>query len=166
VTAGRGLRLAGGLASVTLLAAAARADAPVDEYGLFDMNTETIQDLRTGLTWQRYGPGQTFGLYAAAAYCQGLSLTTPSGLPSGWRVPSYKELLTLVDEYPHEEYENAGLSSKAIDGNAFPGTASAPYWSSSTFPGSSYAYAVDFTDGVALKQDPGSSSNVRCVHDP
>ena len=168
MTAGRRLRTFGTFMGLALVATVAQADAPIDQYGLFDSNAEAIQDLWTGLTWQRYGPTQTFGFDAALAYCESLSLTTPTGPATGWRVPSYKELLTLVDEAPHAEYGNGMLVLTAIDSHAFPGTASAPYWSSSAFTSlgpAYYAYAVNFQDGVALKTPQSTPLNVRCVHD-
>jgi hypothetical protein len=102
---------------------------------------------------------------AAASYCQALSL---DGYASGWRVPSYKELLTLVDERPHLEYESGGDVPKAIDLNAFPGTptAAGPYWTSSTQPATGGAYTVSFVDGTSGLTIKATPLYVRCVHDP
>jgi hypothetical protein len=100
----------------------------------------------------------------AAAYCSSLSLGGVS-----WRVPSYKELLTLVDENPHFEYSNGDLVLHAIDANAFLGTAvDQPYWTSSTFPDpqhpSASAYAVYFSDGRAEQWFfTQNNIHVRCV---
>jgi hypothetical protein len=151
-----------------VLAATARADAPGDQYGLFDSSAQTIQDARTGLIWQRNAPTQALGFYDAATYCAALSLSTPSGgAQSGWRVPSYKELLTLVDETPHTEYVDYGLIEVWIDANAFPETAvTLEYWTSSMYLGNSlYAYTVDFGDGYGDRQYTVATLYVRCVHD-
>jgi hypothetical protein len=161
----RWLRATLGASAVLVLATLARADAPMDQYNLFNLNSDVIQDLQTGLYWQRYPPATAVDFNGAAATCAALSLDT---FASGWRVPSYKELLTLVDESPHVEYDNGMLVQKFIDGNAFPGAAvtSASYWTSSAYPPApaSEGYAVDFHSGEPAGQDMTSSQYVRCVH--
>ena len=153
-------------ATVALVATVslARADAPPDQYGLFNSGTVTIYDNYTKLTWQRVAPAATYSFVAAATYCQGLSLDSYTG----WRVPSYKELLTLVDENPHDEYENGALIPHAVDPNAFPQTAvENPYWTSSVVPASgspNYGYAVSFGDGTGQQQLLTQQLYVRCVH--
>src|ERR1700722_7009203 len=124
-----------GASAILVLVTLARADAPFDQYNLFNLNSDVIQDQQTGLYWQRYPPTNGVNFDGAALYCGQLSLDT---FASGWRVPSYKELLTLVDESPHVEYENGTVVEKYIDGNAFPGTEvlSSSYWTSSAYPGS------------------------------
>lgn len=157
------------LAAATLLASVARADAPGGangQYGYFDQSDTTITDNYTGLTWQRYPAPTTFTFDEAAVYCQGLSL---GGFASGWRAPSYKELLTLVDERPHLDYSSGAPQQKAIDRDAFPGVAcpvDAPYWTSSPYAGGTpKAYAVEFSDGTASSEDVKFPLHVRCVHD-
>lgn len=165
MTPRRALRAAVGLAGVVTLASVARADAPSDQYGLFDMNDVTIHDVWTGLTWERYPPPSTFGFGEAAAYCQGLSL---GSFASGWRVPSYKELLTLVDERPHLDYASGAPEQKAIDPSAFSGIAcpAGDYWTSSYYGGgTAKGYAVDFGDGTASSEYVMTPLYVRCVHD-
>jgi hypothetical protein len=151
------------------LASEARADAPVGQYAVFDQHDPVISDLGTRLHWQR-GFAQVTDYWGALAYCQGLSL--PS-YPSGWRVPSYKELLTLVDEQPHTEFWTGVPTQVAVDRNAFGanpsfgGTPGAPFWSSSLSPATSSvarAYIVNFSDG-AVSADPLLTPTyfVRCV---
>ena len=146
-----------------LFASAASADAPPSQYGLFDMSNLVIADMKTGLTWQRYPSPTLFTFADAASTCAALSLDGPSL----WRVPSYKELLTLVDEAPHPEYENLGVVWKAIDAHAFPGTAvDGVYWTSSpsaALAGS--AFMVNFRTGEGAAYDAGFKVYVRCVHD-
>ena len=166
-------RRALGACSVVSLAAGARADAPPNgtdpQYGLFDGTTVVITDQHTGLHWQRTLPAQQSLTFAQAAdYCASLSLV----YPTPWRVPSYKELLTIVDEAPHPEYEAPIVVWKAIDPDAFPHTAVGEgYWSSSIAPFSStpqnsaQAYMVNFNTGQALAFPQFSSGAVRCVHD-
>jgi Protein of unknown function (DUF1566) len=151
------------------LASLARADtdAPPDQYNLFNLNSEVIQDEWTLLVWQRLAPSTPTTLYDAEVYCSTLMLPTGTGASTGWRVPSYKELMTIVDETPHVEYEGGQLITKWIDGDAFPQATVTPgYWTSSMFPGEpGYAYTVDFHSGIPLQQDATSPSGlVRCVH--
>jgi hypothetical protein len=152
-------------AAAVALSSLARADAPPDQYDLFNVNSDVIQDLYTDLYWQRYASSTPVPWARSFAVCESLSL---GKYPNGWRVPSYKELLTLVDEAPHTEYESGALVQKAIDPNAFPGTTvDTPYWTSS-MPASqpTNAYAVNFHTGVPQLQDALTSFYVRCVHDP
>lgn len=152
-------------AGVVALASIARADfAPSDQYGLFNLNNDVISDQQTGLHWQRYASATTVTWAGTFGLCSSLSLDTYT---TGWRVPSYKELLTLVDETPNTEYEGGGLEEKAIDTNAFPRTAiDYYYWSSSTLSGQTgTGYAVDFHTGVPILLDALKSGYVRCVHD-
>ncbi|MGD0528168.1 MAG: DUF1566 domain-containing protein [Polyangiaceae bacterium] len=161
------LRAALAASTVVALATLARADAPSDQYNLFNLNSDMIQDLRTGLYWQRYPLATTVSLADAETACQALSLDQ---FASGWRVPSYKELLTLVDEAPHYEYPSGAPVLKWIDGNAFPGDLAAPvlaasYWTSSAYPlQPGYAYTVNFNDGTSHSQAVPSTQYVRCVH--
>jgi hypothetical protein len=97
---------------------------PSDRYTL-DAASVTVTDNRTGLTWQRSVDPVRYTWDQAKSYCQGLLLAA-----GGWRLPTYKELLTLVDP------TNVTLS---IDAGAFPGTPAGPpedaFWSSSPSAG-------------------------------
>lgn len=80
-----------------------RADAPPSRY-VIDM--ETVADTRTGLVWQRQvEPAPNYA--EPTAYCRGLTIAG-----GGWRAPSTKELLTLVDPTRYDP---------ALDPTAFPG---------------------------------------------
>lgn len=148
--------------AVVAVVSMARADAPPGQYGLFGSTDQTITDNKTLLVWQRYAPGGMVSFQNAATYCQGL----PPDAGHTWRVPSYKELLTLVDENPHVEYENGALVPHAIDPNAFPQTdVQVPYWTSSLYPGNQgSAYYVDFEDGQTGSNSLSTAYHVRCVH--
>lgn len=151
-------------AGVLALASLARADAPPDQYGLFNATDTVIVDTQTGLTWQRYPPSVTTSFQGAATYCATLSL---GQFATGWRVPSYKELLTLVNETPDwQYYEVGGWVPVYVDANAFPQTQPSPYWSSSLYPGSQddSAYCVDFSSGAGSANLQSSGYYVRCVH--
>lgn len=159
----RWLRGSFAAAGVLALASLARADAPPDQYGLFNATDTVIVDAQTGLTWQRYPTGQQMSFQGAATYCATLSLGTYA---TGWRVPSYKELLTLVNETPDwQYYEATGWQPVSIDANAFPQTAPSGYWTSSIYLGTSgYAYDVDFSSGFGQASSQQTPYDVRCVH--
>jgi hypothetical protein len=159
------LRLAAPGLVVVTIAVLARAEAPPDQYDAFNRADTVITDAKTLLGWQRTVTTLT-DFPGAVAACNGLSLGT---LAAGWRLPSYKELLTLVDEYPHTEYPTGGPQLIAIDGHAFPETPVTPtpfYWTSSVVPGGGSAFAVEFVRGNGHVQSMSSMLYVRCVHDP
>ena len=78
------------------------ADAPIggsdQQYENFDSGNKVIIDRFTKLAWDRpsdpYPAPTSFD--AAKAYCE---------TQRSMRLPSLKELLTLVDEEPHDEYD-------------------------------------------------------------
>ena len=89
----------------------ASADAPPGQYSIFSPTTQTIYDSQTRLRWQRFIT-DTPKLQSDAA---GLCANSPS-LQSG-RLPTYRELLTLVDEDGHGEWDptaDAGAGATSI----------------------------------------------------
>ena len=117
----------------------------------FELGTELVRDSRSGLTWQRGVSPERLSAAAADAYCQGLRL----GNESGFRLPSMKELQTLVDERRLDP---------AIDGDAFPSTPSEQFWTSSRWAdGADQAWFVLFYDGYALYTDASTEYRARCV---
>ena len=68
---------------------------------------DIVTDRGTGLTWQRRPGTETYGFSEAQAYCSALTLEG-----TGWRLPSMKELQTIVDE---------SRSDPALDPEIFPG---------------------------------------------
>jgi Protein of unknown function (DUF1566) len=141
-----------GAAAAVVLAAVVRADAPPDQYGPFDQATPTITDRFTNLVWDRYVSG-------AVTFPQATLLC---GAPK--RLPTVKELLTLVDEVPHLEYDDASgtLVPKAIDANAFPGTPAALFWTAST-TATGQVFLVDFSSGKTGTFGAGNTAYYRCV---
>ncbi|WP_162274103.1 DUF1566 domain-containing protein [Leptospira tipperaryensis] len=130
----------------------------------------TVVDQKSGLVWQRCasGLGSAADSYtdcsvgtanvlfwdAALNYCNTLNL----GGVGGWRLPSVKELVSLVDY--------TRTSSPFINQTFFPNSADY-YWTSTTHPSGSYkntAYQVIFTSGTYDTFDKATSSvRVRCV---
>lgn len=76
-----------------LVGVSARADAPPGRYKL-DATGATVLDVKTGLVWQRTQSDKVYPALEPGAYCVSLSL---GGFKSGWRVPTKKELESVVD---------------------------------------------------------------------
>jgi hypothetical protein len=134
---------------VVLVATIARADAPPGHY--MSPAPGTVLDTGTGLTWQRDVDATLYTWADAGTYCAALSLEG-----GGWRVPSMKELQTLLD---------ARTMSPAIDPTFFPGTPVESFWSSSSWvddPG--FAWNVNFSLGYTRhKLTIDTPLRVRCV---
>jgi hypothetical protein len=122
---------------------------PVDGRYSFP-NEDSVLDTQTGLSWQRTVDGTARSWQDAGRTCQSLDL---SG--SGWRLPSMKELQTLLD---------LSRATPALDPSAFPAAPPQQYWTSSPLAGSvTDAWFVDFGIGVANTTSRDSLSFVRCV---
>lgn len=120
----------------------------------FTTNTDTVLDNWTGLTWVRpFDPSKRGTWASAVAGCAALNIQG-----GGWRLPTQKELQTLVDET---------RVGPAIDTGLFPGTAPVTFWSSASFLNSSngqtYPAFVDFNLGQALQSEPNTERYFRCV---
>jgi hypothetical protein len=127
----------------------------------FKMDTGTVTDASTGLVWQQ-GSATAKTWSAAKASCDAAG--------AGFRLPSLKELQTLVDY--EKVYPGPGAT---IDPTAFPATPVGAYWTSSPFSGSDSAFWMvrfDYGDTassavVSVPAQPLSALDtkyVRCVH--
>ena len=95
-----------------------RAAAPS---GRYTVTGETVYDPRTKLTWQRSTPTTMYGSDDARATCASAAVAAALG-GAGWRLPTVKELSTLVDY-------SVPPPGPTIDAAAFPntpGTSSGP----------------------------------------
>jgi hypothetical protein len=125
----------------------AEANAPA---GRYTTTGGTVFDTKTKLTWQQTTPAAVYAWAAAKTYCQTLSLAG-----TGWRLPTMKELQTIVDY---------SLVFPSIDQTAFPATPSSYFWSSSPAAGSpADAWVVYFDRGYASQSDMSYMCFVRCV---
>lgn len=146
------------LIAVPALAADKPAEhAPADQYTPFDKNSKIISDQKTKIEWDRAVTKQPFAVLNAA--CLGSPV-------SGARVPTVKELLTIVDEEPHLEYEFGKEQVKLIDQSAFPSTpVDLPHWTQT--PGSdpvNTVLGVDFKTGLIVEMQTASAQGyVRCM---
>lgn len=128
--------------ALTFSRATVRADAPA---GRYVVSADTVQDRLTGLTWQ--WPVDSFTWEAAKAHC--------SQLTGGWRLPSLKELLTLVDPT---------RINPAIDVDAFPGTPADEFWTASPYFGyPDEIWVVRFDEGNSLSISSTNMAHARCV---
>ena len=75
---------------------------------------------------------------------------------SDWRLPTVKELSSLVD--------SSIPPGPTINTDYFPNTVSSNYWSSTTYaPNSNYAWDVDFNDGEVWGRGKSGDDHVRAV---
>ena len=153
------VRLVLGIVTIALPAVAA---APDDQYVKFTSDSIEIDDVHTLLKWDRYQIEQVQGSLANN-YCN-LAVFPGSG-----RVPTVKELLTLVDEDGHQSnvYDGTRYPYVYFDASAFPDRRTpydAPYWTSTKDPAGSDSYfVVDFRSGVTSLHAATEKLNVRCV---
>jgi hypothetical protein len=130
----------------------ASARPPAVPPARYMIDSGTVYDNETSLTWQQTVPSQTFAWADAKAYCANLS----RGGAGSWRLPTAKELLTLVDV--------ARPTVPVIDCEAFPDTPADDEWSATPFGGSSTnAWAVYFYSGYPISRAVSSLNFVRCV---
>ena len=123
------------------------ANAPVGQYMI---TADTVYDTKTTLTWQRNHPSGTYTHAEAKTYCQNLNLGS-----LGWRLPTMKELLTIVDDTQ---------ATPSIDTNAFSNAQEPAFWTSSARvnkPGE--FWYVHFVDGETSSFDPTQPISLRCV---
>lgn len=115
--------------------------------------TSTVRDQATGLIWQK-GVQSARTWLDALAGCDQLALAGATD----WRLPTLKELLTLVDEY---------ALNPSTDVGAFPATPPEWLWTSTPgFAPSNYAQTVSFTDGFCTPAATQQLYVSRCVRWP
>ena len=104
--------------------------------------------IRDGLEWSETLPGGRMPWAKADAACKALG--------EGWRLPTRRELVSLVDDTRH---------APAIDAEVFPDTQSAAYWTSTpaAWSPSSAAWVVGFCGGYAGVFHHGITAFVRAV---
>ncbi|MEA2700630.1 MAG: hypothetical protein QOI66_4901 [Myxococcales bacterium] len=121
----------------------------------FKADAGMVTDASTGLVWQQTVPMTAVTWSAAKASCDALG--------AGFRLPSLKELQTIVDY--GKVYPGPG---PAIDPVAFPATPIGGYWTSSSVSGSTSAvWMVRFDNGDTASNGIVAATDlryVRCVH--
>jgi hypothetical protein len=138
--------------AVAILATPALAQAPA---GRYTTSGGTVRDGKTHLTWQKTAPADAPTWALARSYCSGVGASLGG---TGWRVPTLKELLTIVDD--------SGVSP-SIDSATFDAASadsSSSFWSASPVSGpAGYAWIVDFAGGVSFSRAVSETASVRCV---
>jgi hypothetical protein len=123
----------------------------------------TATDPTTGLTWMRCAMGQVWdgstcgGSANSYTFDQANALTGTLSFASmsDWRLPSIRDLLTIVDRE---------VVAPAIDSKAFPATPKDEFWSGSLYAyGSDSAWSVYFYDGTTNGASRIRASRVRMV---
>jgi hypothetical protein len=124
-----------------------QANAPTGQYVV---SNGTVLDTQSQLTWERNPSDVLVSFDAANAYCAGLTLDG-----GNWRVPSMKELQTIIDETRIDP---------CIDISAFPNTFLDKYWSSTLWVGGTPdAWYVRFDYGSSNIDPTVNLHYVRCV---
>ena len=135
-------------ACALLFYARARANAPI---GRYTVSGGTVTDTKTNLVWQQTPPIEPATEAAAATYCAGLGSSLGG---TGWRLPTVKELLTLVDF----------ARDTVIDSTAFPNTPANYFWTSTAVTGApTSVWVVNFSNGETGTDFTVRSFVVRCV---
>ena len=106
----------------------------------------SIRTVKVGnLEWQADVPDEEFTWGEAKAYA--------ASLGDGWRLPTIKELLSLVD-----------YDRKTPACSVFPDCPSDWFWSSSPVSGyTALAWIVNFNIGYTYRSGVSSANRVRCV---
>jgi len=123
--------------------------------GHYQIASGEVLDTQTGLVWQQERRSSEWSWSDAQVYCKSLNL---NGFT--WRVPSIKELQTLVDDSKMDW-------NTVFDTAAFadlPASLSPWFWSSSPLAGSSSsAWYVYFSRGYTSNNGLSSTYRVWCV---
>ena len=128
----------------------ARGSAPA---GRYTASGGTVYDTKTRLTWQQTVVPTSYVFTDATNYCASLGASLGG---AGWRVPTIKELQTIVDY--------AQTSGPWIDRTAFPSTPIHYFWSSTAQVSTTAHWVLDFGIGDITLPGMSMSNNVRCVH--
>ncbi len=118
-----------------------------------DNGNGTVSDNNTGLMWQKGENSSTMLWSSSVSYCDGLAL----GGFSDWRLPSEKELGSLIDY----SISNPGPMIRTA---YFPNAKKSYYWSATSFAGdANKAWNILFSDGTENYYIKDSYYNLRCV---
>ncbi len=118
-----------------------------------DLGNAVVRDNVTRLEWQQVTAPGTYTWQAAINYCNNLTL----GGHGDWRLPTIKELATLVDS-------SISYPGPTINTTYFSDTGSEHYWSSTTFADDTkYAWQLYFDFGNVNNGSKESVNYVRAV---
>ncbi len=127
-----------------------RFEFPVEYAG------EAVLDTTTGLIWERTPASEASGWYRAKTEC-GVKVI---GGHRGWRLPSFFELMTLVDPAASIRRDAPKLPA----GHPFGRMSVEIYWSADVPQGNpAHAYVVDFSAGDVATRVKNQPSGFWCV---
>lgn len=133
------------------------AEGPVHRFLILgEFQGEAVLDRETQLIWERI-PSSTETRWENAAL---LCAMKPVGGRRGWRLPTFFELMTLVDPAGH-----GGPNRPLLPvGNPFTGIGQQAYWSSNTQATEpTKAYVIDFIAGDVAAEHKHSAHRIWCV---
>ena len=123
---------------------------------LEEYRDEAVLDTETHLIWER-SPSSAETAWANASLRCAL---TSTGGRLGWRLPSFLELMTLVEPAPRAAASKPSLPA----GHPFHGVKPDPYWTTSSQDREpANAYAVDFLRGDVTSQRKNRAHAWWCV---
>jgi len=131
---------------------ALQAKADASKLARWKKQGDVVIDIKLGLMWQDNSAAKSIkkNWKGAKKYCKNLSLVGHSN----WRLPSYDELLTIVD---YDRFDPVIMPS-------FKNVASSGYWSSSQVVSfARFAWDVLFKFGNTGGVTKSTKSYVRCV---
>lgn len=151
VSFGTGMSSIGDMGSYHLRARCVRGSRCYPTNRLVALSGELVHDTLTNRVWQQQASATTMSLADAQTYC--------SSAGSGFRLPTLKELLSIVDR--------TVLDGPPIDQAAFPNTPALGFWSSPPCAGSfcqGWGVSFDRTSGGTFFYGGLTSTlEVRCV---
>jgi hypothetical protein len=152
--------LAIGIAALFGTAGATESPYDTSQTGRFTVleafGQEAVLDLRTHLIWER-SPHSTEVTWSTAHTRCALKAV---GGQTGWRLPSFIELMTLIEPPPQQ----ASAVPALPPGHPFKGVKAGAYWtsnSSSSQP--AHAYAVDLLRGDVASHEKSRTNPLWCV---
>ena len=152
------------LSSACLMTAFVQLPAAAQDRYSASADNQEITDAKTGLIWRRCAEGMAWKVRTCAgtavfpdqANAAALAKAAASSSGQGWRLPTMKELSSIVSVRDAEE------GKAVIDGVAFPATPTARFWTSSSV-GPGYFMFVGFIEGSAGEGARNSPGAVRLV---
>lgn len=137
--------------ALSTLPALVRADAPANQYEAYLSGDDFVEDKQTGCRWWRRAPDTPVALAQVAC---------PS--PATFRVPTLRELATLLDNQPRQVLVGGVSKPLHIDQNAFPRTPPDVFWTATVAPDGK-VFVIDFGSGEIRTQTPGTPAYLRCI---
>lgn len=146
--------------ALTVLALGCSGSALAQERFKVSADGQEVQDSKTRLTWRRCAEGMSWNGKACAGKPTKFSYVNAqkyasAQAPALWRLPTKDELMTLLDKTKKKPM---------IDGNAFPNTPSAMFWSTRPETKDNLnAWIVDFSRGHVFGNNGTKSPYLRLV---